>query len=180
MKWFLKLKHWQLFLLIVGLQFFTILYIVYRDFHAPFSPFPGQLYQPYTVVCLFPIAILGCWFYAVATRLYEKIPDELKRSLTRFKVFLIFAGTYIVLGWSLMVFNAIQAHMWLIALILPMHIFAMFCILYVFYYIARSLRTVELGRRVELSDYLGDFVLIWIFPIGIWIIQPKINKIFAE
>jgi hypothetical protein len=33
-------------------------------------------------------------------------------------------------------------------------------------------------KPVTFSDFAGEFFLIWFFPVGIWIIQPRINKLF--
>ncbi len=63
------------------------------------------------------------------------------------------------------------------AIIVPMHLFSMFCIFYSLYFVAKTFKTVELQRETAFSDFAGEFFLIWFYPIGIWIIQPKINKI---
>jgi hypothetical protein len=64
------------------------------------------------------------------------------------------------------------------ALIIPLHLFSMFCIFYSLYFIAKALKTVESQKTVSFSDFAGEFFLIWFFPIGVWIIQPRINKLF--
>jgi len=57
---------------------------------------------------------------------------------------------------------------------------ALFCVFYIFYFNAKSLKAVELQRPVTFGDYIGEFFLLLFFPIGVWIIQPRINKIFEE
>jgi hypothetical protein len=56
----------------------------------------------------------------------------------------------------------------------------MFFIFYSLYFIAKELKSVELQKPVTFSDFAGEFFLLWFFPIGIWIIQPRINKIFES
>jgi hypothetical protein len=56
----------------------------------------------------------------------------------------------------------------------------MFCIFYTLYFVAKTFKTVELQREVKFSDFAGEFFMIWFYPIGIWIIQPKINKMIEE
>jgi hypothetical protein len=29
---------------------------------------------------------------------------------------------------------------------------------------------------VKFRDFAGEFFLVWFYPVGVWIIQPKINK----
>ena len=64
------------------------------------------------------------------------------------------------------------------ALIIPLHLFSMSCIFYCLYFNAKALKTVEWQKPVTFSDFAGEFFLIWFFPIGIWIIQPRINQLF--
>ena len=63
--------------------------------------------------------------------------------------------------------------------IIPAHLFSMFCIFYLMYKAARTIKTVEFEKKVTFADFAGEFFLLWFSPIGIWILQPKINK-FAE
>jgi putative effector of murein hydrolase LrgA (UPF0299 family) len=64
-------------------------------------------------------------------------------------------------------------------LVIPLHLFSMFCMFYQLYFVSKTIKTAELKRKVTFSDYLGEFFMIWFFPIGIWIIQPKINRLFS-
>jgi hypothetical protein len=48
------------------------------------------------------------------------------------------------------------------------------------YFAAKTLKTVELKREATFSDFVGEFFLIWFNFIGIWILQPKINKIIQS
>ena len=66
------------------------------------------------------------------------------------------------------------------AVIFPLHIFSMFCIFYCLYFVAKTIKTIELQRQVTFSDFAGEFFLIWFFFIGVWILQPRINKMIAD
>ena len=68
----------------------------------------------------------------------------------------------------------------LLGVIIPLHLFSMFCIFYCLYFVAKTFKTVELQREVSFSDFAGEFFLFWFFPIGIWIVQPKINKMIED
>ena len=68
----------------------------------------------------------------------------------------------------------------MIAIIVPLHLFSMFCIFYSLYFVAKTFKTVELQREVIFSDFAGEFFMIWFYPIGIWIVQPKINKMIEK
>jgi len=54
----------------------------------------------------------------------------------------------------------------------------MACVLYVLYFGRRVSRSQKRQARSAL-DYFGSFFLIWFFLVGVWIIQPRINCLFA-
>jgi len=76
--------------------------------------------------------------------------------------------------------NGIGPNPGIFGLIIPFHLFSMFCIFYCLYFVAKVFKTVELQRKVTFSDFAGEFFMIWFYPIGIWIVQPKINKMIEK
>jgi hypothetical protein len=54
------------------------------------------------------------------------------------------------------------------------------CIFYGLIYIGRLIRSVELGKKPSMKDHLIESVLMLFPPIGLWIIQPKLNRIIAN
>jgi hypothetical protein len=64
--------------------------------------------------------------------------------------------------------------------IFPLHIFSMFCMLYSLYFVAKTIKTVELQKECTFKDFIEEFILILFYPVGLWIIQPRINKIYKE
>ena len=71
---------------------------------------------------------------------------------------------------------------WMVAsiIIIPCHLLAIFAILYSFYVLAKLLKTAEKQRESDFEDFIAEFFFFWIFPIGIWFIQPRINKLFEQ
>lgn len=181
----LRLKHWQLFGLLIGIPFVIqiigILSIVLAQNQIMmFAMFP-------LIIISFTGVFFG-WFYAMAVYLNKKLPDTVRIKLTKFKLSLLFPIVYIVFFTIFMsgTFgnligggdsnNTIQPGIF--GIILPFHFFSMFCIFYCIYFCAKSIKTVELQRHVAFNDYAGEFFLICFFPIGVWFIQPRINKLF--
>ena len=41
----------------------------------------------------------------------------------------------------------------------------------------KTLKTLELGKEATFGQYFSYFLLMIFWPIGIWFIQPKLNKI---
>jgi hypothetical protein len=124
------------------------------------------------------------WFYTLGTQLHKKLPQTAAMNLTKFKTFLFIPVIYIFAISIFMtgLFSSISAgeepDLGTFALIVPLHLFSMFCIFYCLYFIAKALKTAECQKYVTFRDFAGEFFLIWFFPIGIWIIQPRINKLF--
>ena len=184
---FLRLKHWQLFGLLIGIPFvFQIVgmmaIIVSQDPTMMFTVFP-------LIMILFMGVFFG-WFYTLGINLNKKLPDTVKMNLTTFKWFLFIPIAYITFfsifmsGIFINLFEGGEPNPIAIAssfaIIFPLHLFSMFCIFYCLYFVAKSLKAVEWQRPVTFSDYAGEFFLIWFFPIGVWFIQPRINKMFDD
>ena len=178
---FLTLKHWQLFGLLIGLpivfQFITIGSMIS-------SNDPTIMFNFLPIVMILYFGLFFGWFYALGTNLHKKLPPTANMNLTRFKIFLLIPVIYILLIFVFMagMFSNItsggQPNPAIFALIIPLHLFSMFCIFYCLYFNAKALKTVEWQMPVTFSDFAGEFFLIWFFPFGIWIIQPRINKLF--
>lgn len=189
MTFLLRMKTWLLFTLLVLPVLFEILVVATAGFSFIADEGIEQdefLFSSIIFFILFVIAaimsmvILLSWLYAVATRLYPKLPEGHQLKIGRFRFAFFFPVIYIIAFTGLIfVMVSTESPEW-IFIILPFHLFAMVCMFYVFYYTAKSLKSVELQRPVKFADYAGEFFMIWIFFIGVWVIQPRINKIFAD
>lgn len=192
---FLRAKHWQLFMLTFGipliLQIGLFISIIVTSVTSDGDP-DTSFFLFY--VLLFPVlmilftAVFFGWFWSIVTGLHHFIPHELQLNQTRFKVFFFIPLVYIILitifmtgMFSGLTDGSIDAnnepeHL-IFAVFFPIHIFSMFCIFHSLYFVAKTVKTAELQRSVTFSDFAGEFFLIWFYPIGIWIVQPKINTI---
>ncbi len=199
---FLKAKHWQLFLLTFGipmlLQFIGMGYLISNistqtnpDFrniinYIGFSPF---------IMIIFTAIFYG-WFWSIAIGLQNKLPKNINMKIKRFKIFFfvpiiyytLFTLAFVWIITSIITSETMENELvfnptfiaGLLLIIIPLHLFSIFCMFYSLYFAAKTLKTVELQRETSFSDFAGEFVSIWFYPIGIWIIQPKINKIIED
>ncbi len=55
--------------------------------------------------------------------------------------------------------------------------YALFCFLS---FPGKSLRTIENNRLAGVAEYIRDFFLVLFLPIGIWFLQPRVNKIAEQ
>ncbi len=178
---FLKLKHWQLFILTFGIP--VIFEIIFMR-EAISGNNPWMFFKYFPVMMIIYVGIIFGWFYALGTNLQKKLPETVKMNLTRFRWFFFIPVAYI-LFFCWVIFNIpgnenfmLQFNPLIFLAIFPVHLFCMFCIFYCLYFVSKSLKSVELQRPVTFSDFAGEFFLIWFLPIGVWIIQPRINKLF--
>jgi hypothetical protein len=168
----LKLKHWQLFGLMIGAMII--------------SSFDDMSTSKiiWAISMLLFVAIYFSWFWVMGINLYPKLPPTVNLNLSRFKLFMFIPAVYIVIISLVLGGISIGTQgdrtSGYAAIILPIHLFSMFCIFWCLAFVAKSLKAVELQRPVTFSDYAGEFFLIWFFPIGVWFIQPRINKMFDD
>jgi hypothetical protein len=197
---FLKAKHWHLFLLTFGIPMifqFLMMGTMLASFGNGTEPDPSAMFNFFKVFPVVMIIFAGTffgWFWSIAIGLQSKVPVNVKMKTKKFKVFFFIPMTYILLiligigtamsGFPDMVESGDTPDIGLIGsmmgIIIPLHLFSMFCIFYSLYFVAKTFKTVELQRETTFSDFAGEFFMIWFYPIGIWIIQPKVNKMVEE
>ncbi|NKI33355.1 hypothetical protein [Croceivirga thetidis] len=198
---FLKAKHWQLFVLMIGIPLLYQLYFLFQIWGYKLNPEPVanengfsevlnerflQLDLMFPVLMIFFSLLFFGWFWSIAIGLQPKIPPQVKMKVKKFKVFFFIPFLYIIflmmyLGglFSGLGTNGFGNGFWIISIMLPLHFLSMFCIFYSLYFVAKTIKTAELQREVNFGDFAGEFFLLWFYFVGIWIIQPKVNKLYA-
>ena len=184
---FLRAKHWHLFLPTFILPMFLQFIIMGSMFAGSINGQPDQHFiSNYMgisyIISLLVMFVVWGWFWSIAIGLQAKVPHGVKMKVTKFKFFFFLPLIYIV--FFMYSFNNAFMGNWVdlgfFAIIFPLHLFSMFCIFYTIYFVAKTFKTVELQRATKFSDFAGEFFLVWFFPIGVWILQPKINQMVKE
>jgi hypothetical protein len=116
------------------------------------------------------------WFWSLGSFLNSIVKPELKLKTTFLHIALIYPAIY--MPFFLAVFFDLKPELFMV--VLPLHLFAMFCIFYLLRFASKTLALAETGRTVSFYDYAGPFFLLWFYPVGVWIIQPRINRLYAE
>jgi hypothetical protein len=146
---------------------------------------PRTMFKFSSILMILFMGLFFCWFYSLGTNLHKKLPGNVTMNLKKFKIFLLIPTVYMLLISFYMssmfsdISTGMEPNLAIFGIIFPLHLFSMFCIFYCLYFIAKELKTVEWQKPVTFSDFAGEFFLIWLFPFGIWIIQPRINKLFS-
>ena len=182
---FIKSKHWQVFLL-----FFVTFLVVMSSFllvliYSENTVFTGFV-AGFTAAGSF--ALLLSWYFFLMRGLNRKIENPKHRTLKKgIWFFLIFPVVYLFLfllafptGFVITTENFHSVSLLWLLLIFPLHMFAVFCFFYVLYLTAKTIRIAYKQRKVSFVEFAGEFFLLWFFPIGIWFLQPEINKILKD
>lgn len=194
---FLKAKHWQLFGLIFGIPMvlqFVMVGIIISNLATQSNIDPDLMFNYMKLFPLFIILFMGiffAWFWAVAIGLQKKVPENLSMKVKKFKVFffipLVYLSVFLIsfavfedFSFSSNIESYAEFFFGCFFLISFLHLFVIFCMYYIMFFVAKTIKTVELQRQVKFGDFAGEFFLILYYPIGIWIIQPKINKMMEE
>lgn len=174
---FLKAKHWHLFILLFVVP--TIAEIVASGY-IPTTirswkdlGYGGLLYLG---LMLLDTLCLFTWLWAMGSFLVSLQNPVHRLNQRFFRVALVYPFVYIpFFFWFLLRSEAIPAQV-----VFSLHLFATLCFFYVFYFVAKSLVTVNKRKEVFIGDYIKSWILICLFPVGVWFIQPRINQLYAE
>jgi hypothetical protein len=195
---FLRAKHWQLFLLLFALPFvfqFVMFGSIFANIDEGSEPDPTVLFsffQFFPLIILVPTLVVAGWQWSIVVGLNSKLPEGATVKLGRFKFFIIFPLIYILflcLGMIMLFDGMMEGGMteapeetllsgMLIsfALVIPFHLLSMVCLILAMGSVAKTIKSIEMGKEATVSDYIGEFILVWFNFVGVWILQPKINQ----
>lgn len=124
---------------------------------------------------LFLIAIVS-FPMILGNELYEYVPENVKLN---YNLFLVNGVVVLLIVGVALVFGDGQPYEFSGLAALPFY-YVIFAYLYVYAFPVKELKSIELGREAKIGEYAGDLVLMLVWPIGIWFIQPRINKVISE
>jgi len=167
---FLRAKHWQIFLLIFGAGF--IGEIAAMVFMPPLaSPLPLA-----AVSALFMCGYLA-WLWAMGSFLASIVRPRDRINMALFRLTQVFPILY-AFTFTLY-FKHFDSAPWLAQIFLDLLV--MFCFFHNIYFVSNDLVVAETGKpTTSFLDYAGPFFLLWFYPIGVWFIQPRINALYAR
>ena len=174
----LKLKHWQLFSLIV---FFPIVGSFLFVFLI--TSYPGKTEEYLKIVfiadCVSALIFIS-WLFNLGIQLRKLLPAavNLKLGLFRISIFIVCSFLIYVLLWELNLNSSYEfQNTTILYLLYPLSLLGLF---YTNYIVSIEIKSVETKRKCSFKESILEFILICVFPVGVWIIQPRINKIFND
>lgn len=159
----LKMKHWQIFL-----------FLFFATFIANFTWVGYDLFN--SILNLIGVLLYMIWYFAIGLELSEHLPRKIELP----------KKTFIINGFALIVSIVILITLFggsfeskgLIGFTWVAYL--MYAMFQFFFYPGKALKSIELNKEAQIGEYIGYFFLMIFWPIGIWTIQPKLNKIEAS
>ncbi len=175
----LRAKSWQIFLLLGGtylLGSFGIVSLESTNGQGPSGLVSMRtllLAEAFMAPCVLSTA---SWLWAMGSFLNSVLAPDLRLRTRFFGFVLVFATLYLLVGLPFFLMDDPRAERFTIAA----HFLAMICMLYTLSFVAKCLVTKNRGEAVVFRDYTMQFFLLFFAPVGIWLIQPRINQLYAD
>jgi hypothetical protein len=167
----MRLKHWQLFFLTFGLFAAAFIALSIIDLGEIFND--GLLIRMIFFVQTLCLVTANFWLFAVGTRLHKKYYYNSFMMLI-FRLAIYFSTFYQIS--RIVIFPSVPYFdngLGMLGLVISVG-----GTIYCTYFAAQLLTSVEKQRDTAFSEFIGDFLLFIFYPIGVWWLQPRINKIF--
>jgi hypothetical protein len=155
----LKAKHWQVF------AFFAITYFL-STYCTDYS------FISVSIFSVILVAYIG-WYTLLGNVLYKYLPRKIDYNITWFLLdalllIAVYGITIIFLGGNLRADG--------FATIPFLYLF--FAIAHLFWLPSVLLISIETRSKPAFSQYAGTMLQLFAWPIGIWFIQPRLNRIY--
>ena len=182
-----RLKAWQVFVILVLPMFASQFYLMSKMPSLASSPqppsideFESLIRQTMLMTLLMVVLLLG-WLLSIGFATNRRVEQNLRLSTRLVVGCAVYAVSYIALAqfiWlSPSTFSSGEESM---ALVIPFHLLAMVAMFYVLAFAARNIIMAERQSSVSFFDYSGPFFLMWFFPIGVWFVQPRVNRLVSS
>jgi len=194
MKILLRARHWQLFCVAIGIPF--LLYIIMLTFAVsvvnkgvlPVNNSFLIMMRVYPFIFFLALGTQLAWMWSVTTSLQARLRPSLRMDM-RYLGPALLTPALILFGSGIFMFNMISPYHglnsavlspFIVPVLLVVQVVFLACTFYAYYVTSKTIKTYELQQKPAISDYTGEFVLVWFFFIGVWLLQPRINAWYEE
>ncbi len=172
---FLRAKHWQVFVLVWGtyiagkIASIELLSAGGLHFSVRNALLTGVFFVP-------SLLISWLWFYSLGSFLIPVAESLSKQNIQFFRFALIFSAlTFVTVSPFL-----VSRNLFVVVLALPVHLFGMFCLIHALYSMSKGLLVAEKKQEANFGDWAPTFLLLIASIVGIWFIQPRVNRLYAQ
>jgi hypothetical protein len=170
MDFFLKIKNWQLFLIVLIIPW--ILGLALKNI------FNGE-YAFMTVFTIIYYLIFIIWNYSVIY-FFNKSENILTRRQIRILQILII-NVFVYVIFLALRFQIISTGSLIINLVFfLLQLISVFAIFYLVFCSAKTIKYLKLGDQLRASDIIIEIFVILYFPIGVWWFQSEVNKYYKN
>ena len=178
----LRAKHWQIFIVVFFIP--SLLIVVGLLCYNFYGSLTSLFYMIPTGLALSQIVIYA-WLWIVGKTISDNVEGQkLFKTLIKIPCFVIllilFFWLFLTLRISFGFFSTANILFASLFVILPVQFVFVVSLIYCFYFVARSLKQFETKQKPKFEEFFKEFILILIFPVGIWFLQPRINRILLE
>ncbi|WP_156823031.1 hypothetical protein [Kangiella aquimarina] len=124
-----------------------------------------------TWVAMFMMLVVASWLWSIVAACLKELPENLTESTSLVKIALVYLIIYIATG--VFIWENFET-LWVI-----LNLLAVVAVFYAYDFTARQLVKLEQQKEVIFSEYAGSLVLLLFLPIGVWSIQPRVNKLLG-
>jgi len=144
----------------------------------------GVPFEPLVVatIGLFLMIVLFGWMLSVGVWCNARLPEKRQSSVVLFIVALIIPLAYLLM-YILLYLPQLQVDgppdkppLWL----LPMHMLSMLAIFYAFWFTWSKFKSLLENEDADFMIFSSTFFMLFIFPLGVWIIQPNVNLLYHK
>lgn len=174
---FLRAKHWQIFLLVAG----PYLLGTVAMFAAPIQSETTSVRNPQNIfmtMMFLCMVFCLCWFWSMGSFFNSATSPQLRLKSAFFRFAIFYPPLYMLVFIFYLAQPAAAGRSF--SLLLPFHFLAVFCMFYDLYFVSKTLVMAEMGKPTSFYDYAGPLFLLWFFPLGIWFTQPRVNRLYAK
>jgi peptidoglycan/LPS O-acetylase OafA/YrhL len=163
MRLFLTAKHWQIFIvLLIGLLLGNFTVVGHPEISV--------------AVRVTGFLITFAWQLSIGHGLYQFLPAkvEVKYNLfiiNWFVVMVVICAASIYSDGEGMTFTGVAA--------LP-GLYVVYAFLHMLIFPAKLLTSVEMRKEAHFGDYFVTFLLMILWPVGVWFIQPRLNEVVIQ
>ena len=145
-------------------------------FKIPFEPLVASS------IGLFLMLVLFGWMFSIGVWSNYRVPKEKQRGIVLYGIGLVLPIVYVLMYIFLYIPLLAEGNpaqkppLWLF----PMHMLSLAGIFYGLWFTASQLKTLLETEKVDYIIFSNIFFLLFIFPLGLWLIQPGVNQLYSK
>lgn len=158
----LRAKHWQIFSILMGISF------IQGSSQGSSSAISTIFYILYIVIYIGWLLVLGMGLKSMRLNVAMNYALFLATGIA-----LITVVVSVKILETMGLLNNFEND----AIAIPMLVLILTSLIILCSFIAKNLKINEKGEDIDINDYFGDILRLIFWPIGIWSIQPRINRL---